>query len=114
MQTDTSQPAFDASNTMRRSRWAQIVDWERAIALGLSPTFLFPGWWSWVALVLLIGLWLLRWRVTGQIWRPTALDWPIALVVAGNAIGVYAALDPTLATNRAWSLVGGILVYRAL
>ncbi|HEX2910538.1 MAG TPA: O-antigen ligase family protein [Chloroflexia bacterium] len=79
--------------------------------LALVPAFLLPGWWCWPALGL-FGLWLgVNARVSGRLWRRTALDWPVILVLAGMLVGLLSSLDPALSANRAWSLVGGLVAF---
>jgi putative inorganic carbon (HCO3(-)) transporter len=90
-----------------------VKDWYWLVSMLLAPAFLWPGWWTWPVLAILVILWLVRWRVTRQFWLYTFLDWPIGLVLLGALVGLLATLDFALSANRAWSLVGGLSVYYA-
>ncbi len=91
-----------------------IYSWGWLSGLLTTPAFLFPGPWSWVALVWLGLLALVAWRTSGSLGRVTLLDWPVLLLVGATLVGLSVSLDWKLSSNRAWSLVAGLTTYFSL
>lgn len=86
---------------------------EWVLVLALVPAFLLPGWWTWVALLAIIGFKLWCWHTGGYLWRKTALDWPLLPVALALIIGLAVSLDLRLSLNRAASLLAGIALFYA-
>ncbi len=86
----------------------QKIKWGKLLALCCVPAFLLPGWWSWPALILVLGLGLIGWRSKSL---RTGLEWPLILLLVSVLIGLWASLDLALSLNRAWSLVAGLVTF---
>jgi|GEM_PF-1353047 len=109
----SSDPPILENNTAD-SLLTRLLAWEWAVGLALLPAFWLPGWWSWGALALALAFKLGRGLLQGRWWQPTPLDIPITFLAGGALVGLLVSLDSRLSANRAWSLVGGLVVYYAV
>lgn len=83
---------------------------ELILTLALSPFLLFPGRWSWVALVAFALVWLARRIACGRLTRPSAMNGPQLLLIGMAVIGYRVSVAPALSAPKLW----GILLQAAL
>lgn len=88
------------------------------VGLGVAPVLIFeawmPRWLIGVALAAIPALWLARWIGRGRPTRPTPLDGPLAILLLTIPVGVWTALDRSLALPEVYRLVLGVALFYAL
>jgi len=90
---------------------SRLARYELVALAAVAPLLLFTGWWTAAGLVLLVGIWLLRWWARGRVTRRTPLDWPIVILLAMTGVGLLVAADAAWSTPRAPVALLGVALY---
>lgn len=93
-------------------RFAQFVMvWEWAWLLFLLPVVLFADGWFSFALLLLPGLWVMRWLATRRFKPATAYDTAVLLLAVMVLVSLYAVFDIALSFPKIVGVVFGIFLF---
>lgn len=88
------------------------------ILLGLlllaAPFLLFPTGYKILALLLLPTIWLIRWRIKGNVIPQTPLDGAILLILIMALVSMWATFDLSFSIGKIAGLLLGIAIYYAV
>jgi putative inorganic carbon (hco3(-)) transporter len=79
-----------------------------------TPFLLFPQGYGLLALLVLPGLWLLRWALTGRIIPRTPLDWPILIILLMVLVSMGITFDLSFSIGKIAGLLLGIVLFYAV
>ncbi|MDY7076701.1 MAG: O-antigen ligase family protein [Chloroflexota bacterium] len=97
------------------SRW--VTDGEILVAPLVALLLIFPTRapaLTGVGLVMLVGVWLVRWRVQGYPLSPTPLNLALLLLLLMVPIAVWASAIPDLTTEALAYLLAGVILFKAV
>jgi tetratricopeptide (TPR) repeat protein/O-antigen ligase len=91
-----------------RSATRSLARYEFLLLAAATPLLLFPGIWTLLGAAIIALAWASRWLATGRISKPTAMDFPILLLLLTLGVGLVPAIDLDLALNRLWIILLGV------
>lgn len=109
-------------STVKQPLWQSenrtIAPYYKDILIGLllfaTPFLLFPQRYGLLVLLVLPGLWCLRWALVGRIIPRTPLDWPVLLILLMILVSIGATFDLSFSIGKIAGLLLGIVIYYAI
>lgn len=95
-----------------------VAAYYRDILVGLlllaAPFLLFPRGYGLLALLILPGLWLLRWALTSRFIPRTPLDWPILVILVMVLLSMGITFELGFSIGKIAGLLLGIVLFYAV
>ena len=100
-------------------KWREFAVWVSRHELRLLAVamllLIFPAPWSFLALLIILGIWIRRWLVLGYLTLPTPLDMPLLILLTMALVSCFVAADPARGFRRlTWIVAQVTLLYSLL